>query len=96
MAIDNHTPNNFHFATYSHVKGTIVQDATKVAYSDSLLIIKHIRAKPSALSQHPSHLLARVILSTRARGSRNAACCSCSRPRPAPLGAGRGREYENI
>ena len=27
--------------------------------------IKHIRAKPSALSQHPSRLLARVILSTR-------------------------------
>ena len=38
-----------------------------------LLSIKHIRAKPSALSQHPSQLLARVLLSTRARGSRNAA-----------------------
>ena len=34
--------------------------------------IKHIRAKPSALSQHRSQLLARVLLSTRARGSRNA------------------------
>ena len=38
MAIDNHTPNNFHFATYNHVTGTFVQDATKVAYSDSLLV----------------------------------------------------------
>ena len=68
--------------------------------------IKHIRAKPSALSQHRSQLLARVLLSTRARarGSRNAAharsvfmlyvLIACSRPRPAPLGAGRGRSMK--
>ena len=26
IATDNHTPNNFHFATYSHATGNIVQD----------------------------------------------------------------------
>ena len=42
------------------------------AESELHKLIKHIRAKPSALSQHRSQLLARVLLSTRARGSRNA------------------------
>ena len=50
--------------------------------------IKHIRAKPSALSQNPSQLLARmrrcvrVILSTRAQ------LTSYSRPSPAPKALG--------
>ena len=62
-------------------------------------LIKHIRAKPSALSQNTCQLLTRmrrcirVIISTRARDTR-AILISYSRPRPAPLGAGRGREYE--
>ena len=58
---------------------------------------RHICAKPSALSQHQSQLLA------RARGGRAMqrvvivyVLISCSRPRPAPKGAGRGREYENM
>ena len=52
-----------------------------------IIIIKHIRAKPSALSQNLRQLLARmrrcvrVILSTRAQLT-------------SYLGAGRGREFE--
>ena len=52
------------------------------------IYIKHIRAKPSALSQNPSQLLARmrrcvrVILSTRAQ------LTSYSRPSPAPKALG--------
>ena len=60
-------------------------------------IIKHIRAKPSALSQHRSQLLAGVLLSTRARGSRNAARVLYVRTtKISCLGAGRGREHENM
>ena len=48
------------------------EDNTKAFFITINVIIKHIRAKPSALSQNPSQLLARmricfrVILSTRA------------------------------
>ena len=58
-------------------------------------IIKHIRAKPSALSQNLSQLLARrrwcirAILSTRARGCNFILATTPS----ACTGAGRGREY---
>ena len=54
-------------------------------FQNFTITIKHIRAKPSALSQNPSQLLARmrrcvrVILSTHA---------SYSRPRPAPKALG--------
>ena len=49
-----------------------------------LLINKHIRAKPSALSQNPSQLLARMRRCVRVILSTCAQLTSYSRPRPAP------------
>ena len=57
--------------------------------------IKHIRAKPSALSQNQSRLLARMRRCIRViLRARLAQLISYSRPCLAHLGAGRGSEYE--
>ena len=65
-----------------------------VQTKDEYNYIKHICAKPSALSQNLGQLLPRMRRCIRCIVSMRAILISCSRPRPAPKGAGRGREYE--